>query len=343
MKPRKEVTIYDIARELQVSPSTVSRALKDHYSIGRTMTEAVKRLAKERGYRPNSIAASLRRNKTNTIGVMISWVNRPFISSLISGIEEVASVKGYNVIISQSHDSFDNEVANARALYNSRIAGLVVSLAMETDAYEHFRQFAENDIPIVFVDRVSETFDADKVVIDNYSAGFQATQHLIEQGCRRIAHIAGAQHRNVYKERKQGYLSALRQHGLPVDESLIITGNTLNAEEGQTMAGQLLSLAEPPDGLFASNDTSAVSAIQVARQKGLCVPKDLAVIGFNNDPVSMIIDPPLSTVAHPAVNMGKIAAQQVLKHKEYKDIVTSETITLRTQLIIRESSRRKGG
>jgi LacI family transcriptional regulator len=145
----------------------------------------------------------------------------------------------------------------------------------------------------------------------------------------------------VYKERKQGYLSALRQHGLPVDESLIITGNTLNAEEGQTMTRQLLSLAEPPDGLFASNDTSAVSAIQVARQKGFCVPKDLAVIGFNNDPVSMIIDPPLSTVAHPAVNMGKIAAQQVLKHKEYKDIVTSETITLRTQLIIRESSRRK--
>jgi DNA-binding LacI/PurR family transcriptional regulator len=341
MKHRKEITIYDIARELNVSTSTVSRALKNHHSIGPAMTETVKRLAKERGYRPNSLAASLRQNKTNTIGVMIAWINRPFVSSLISGVEEIASTKGYNVVISQSHDSFEKEIANAHTLYSSRIAGLVVSLAMETKSYEHFQQFVDHDIPIVFVDRVSESFDADKVVIDNFAAAFQATQHLIEQGCKRIAHIGGAQHRNVYRERKNGYIAALKQFGLEPDDSLIVYGDTLNAEEGHKMTNHLLDLPYPPDSIFSSNDTSAVSAIQVAKQRGLKIPRDLAVIGFNNDSISLIIDPPLSTISHPAVNMGKIAVQQVLKHKEYKDAVTSEIITLKKELIIRESSLKK--
>lgn len=341
MKAKKGVTIYDIANELNVSPSTVSRALKDHFSIGKEMIKAVKKLANERGYRPNNIAASLRRNKTNTIGVMISWINRPYVSSLISGVEEAASKAGYKVIISQSHDNYINEVANAKALYDSRISGLVVSLAMETKSYDHFEQFIRNDIPVVFVDRISEEFNADKVVIDNVSAGFTATQHLIEQGCKRIAHFAGAQHRNVYKERQKGYIEALRQHNLPVDESLIVRGETLSSEEGMKMADYLLNLPEPPDAIFSSNDTAAVSAIQYAKKKNIIIPDELAIIGFNNDPISLIIDPPLSTITHPAVSMGQIAAQQVLKHKDHRDIVESETIVLKTELIIRESSLRK--
>jgi LacI family transcriptional regulator len=272
---------------------------------------------------------------------MISWNNRPFISSLIGGIEEIASEKGYNVIISKSHYSFENEFANARELNNSRIAGLIVSLAMETTKYDHFFKFTEIEIPIVFVDRVSEEFDAYKIVIDNYAAGFMATQHLIDQGYKRIAHFAGAKHRNVYKERKRGYIDALTQNQLVVDESLIIHGDILNSEEGHKMTTHLLNLPSPPDAIFSSNDTSAVSAIQVAKKMGFKIPEQLGVMGFNNDPVSLIIDPTLSTIYHPSVNLGKIAAQQVLKHKEYKDIVTSETITLKTQLIVRESTLRK--
>jgi len=343
MKPKqkREITIYDIASELNVSPSTVSRALKDHYSIGKEMIETVKRLARERGYRPNHIAASLRKNKTNTIGVMISWINRPFISSLISGIEEEVSNAGCNVIISQSHDSYDHEIANAKALYNSRIGGLIVSLAMETKKYNHFSTFVDNDIPVVFVDRVSEELNCDKVVIDNYAAGFMATSHLIEQGCKRIAHFGGAQHRSIYKQRRDGYLAALNQNNMEVDESLILHGDVLNSEEGYRLAEHLLSLPNPPDAIFSANDTAAVSAIQCAKNKGIRIPQKLAVMGFNNDPVSLIIDPTLSTVSHPAVDMGKIAARQVLKHREHKDIITSETITLKTNLIIRESSLRK--
>ncbi len=342
MKIKKEVTIYDIAEDLNVSPSTVSRALKDHFSIGKEMIELVKKHAQQRGYRPNSIAASLRRNKTNTIGIITSWINRPFISSLISGVEEEAAKAGYNVIISQSHDSYESEMANAKALYDSRVGGIIVSLAMETKKYEHFNQFAENDIPIVFVDRVSEEFRADRVIIDNFAAGFAATQHLIEQGCKHIAHFAGGQHRNVYRERQRGYLEALKQHNLPIDENLIVKGDILNSEEGMKMANYVLDLPNRPDGIFSPNDTSAVSAILCAKKRGIKIPKELAIIGFNNDPVSLIVEPQLSTISHPAIDMGRIAARQVLKHKDnHRDIVTSETITLKTELIVRESSLRK--
>lgn len=341
MKNPKKVTIYDLASELKVSPSTVSRALKEDVSIGKDTIKAVKKLAKERGYRPNQIAASLRKNKTKTIGIMISWINRPFISSLISGVEETARKAGYNVIISQSHDSYENEVNNAKALYNSRIGGLIVSLAMETKKFDHFHQFTENDIPVVFVDRVAEEFDYSRVIIDNYTSGFMATQHLIEQGCKRIAHFGGAQHRNVYRERQRGYVEALRQHGLPIDESLILNGNILNSEDGIRLTNYLLDLPNPPDGIFSSNDTAAVSAIQCAKKRGVKVPDKLAIIGFNNDPISQIIDPTLSTVTHPAVDMGRIAAQHILKSQEYTDIVSSETIVLKTELIVRESSLRK--
>lgn len=341
MKPKKEVTIYDLAEDLNVSPSTVSRALKDHFSIGKEMIELVKKHAHERGYRPNSIAASLRRNKTNTIGIITSWINRPFISSLISGVEEEAARAGYNVIISQSHDSYESEMANAKALYDSRVGGIIVSLAMETRRYDHFNQFVENEIPIVFVDRVSEEFRADRVIIDNFAAGFAATKHLIDQGCKHIAHFAGAQHRNVYRERQRGYIEALKRHNLPIDESLIVKGDILNSEEGMKMANHVLDLPNRPDGIFSPNDTSAVSAILCSKKRGIRIPKDLAIIGFNNDPVSLIVEPQLSTISHPAIDMGRIAARQVLKHKDHKDIVTSETITLKTELIVRESSLRK--
>lgn len=341
MKNKKEITIYDIAEELNVSPSTVSRALKGHYSIGKKTIKAVKELAVKRGYQPNTIAASLRRNKTNTIGVIISWINRPFISSLISGIEEEANKSGYNVIISQSHDHYDNEVANAKALYSSRIGGLVVSLAMETKKYDHFFQFIKNEIPVVFVDRVTKDLNADMVVIDNFAAGFAAVQHLIDQGCKRISHVGGSQHRNVYYERRRGYLNALEQNNIAVDEELDIQNDVLSSEEGFKIAEHLLNLPVPPDGIFCANDTSAVSIIQYAKRQGVKIPDDLAIIGFNNDPVSLIVEPQLSTISHPAVDMGRLAARQVLKHKEDLDLVASQSIVLNTEVIVRASSLRK--
>ncbi|MBT30605.1 MAG: LacI family transcriptional regulator [Thalassobius sp.] len=338
-KQVKHVTIYDIAEKMKISPATVSRALKDHYSISKETTKAVKKTARNMGYLPNTLASSLRSNKTNTIGVLVSRVNRPFISSLISGIEEVANLEGYNIFISQSLDLEEKEIGNVKAMFSSRVDGLIVSLAMETTKFDHFEIFTDRNIPLVFVDRVPDEIEAEKIVIDNFAAAFEATEHLIEQGCKRIAHFGGAQHINVYHDRKKGYLAALQKHDLPVDEKLITYSN-LGKDEGFSMTQQLLELENPPDAIFSANDTAAISAIQFAREKGIHVPNELAVVGFNDDYLASIISPSLTTVAHPAFEMGKIAASHLLEQKDKSDLVASKTTVLKTRFVIRESSVR---
>lgn len=342
MSNKKEITIYDIARKLKFSPSTISRALNDHHSISKKTIATIKKTATELGYRPNTLAANLRNSKSNTIGIMISRINRPFIASLISGVEARARKAGYNVIITQSDDRYDLEVDNAKALYDSRISGLVTSLAMETTDYKHFEQFINQGIPVVFVDRVPQGFNTYYVIIDNYLASFRATEHLIEQGCKRIAHFSGAQHRNVYQLRRNGYVDALKKHNLPVEEDLIIHFNTLSFEEGRKITKRLLKRDNPPDGIFSANDTAAVSAIMYAKEVGIDIPGDLAIVGFNDDPIASIVDPALTTVSHPARKMGKLSAQLILEHStkgDDKDF--SEIKMLQTELIVRASSCRK--
>ncbi|MEM1134969.1 MAG: LacI family DNA-binding transcriptional regulator, partial [Bacteroidota bacterium] len=326
----KSVTIYDIARKMKVSPATVSRALKDHYSISKETTRAVKKTARSMGYLPNTLASSLRSNKSHTIGILISRINRPFMSSLISGIEEVANREGYNIFISQSFDSASKEVSNAEAMFSSRVDGLIVSLAMETIDFKHFELFKDKHIPLVFVDRVPPEMEANKIVIDNFNAAYKATEHLIKQGCKSIAHFGGAQHRNVYKQRKEGYEAALQKYQLSIDEKLILYSN-LGEEEGFTMTEQLFQLPQSPDAIFSANDTAAVSAIRFARDKGIKVPQELAVVGFNDDYLASIISPSLTTIAHPAFEMGKIAARQLLEQKENVDLVASKTTVLKTE------------
>ena len=221
----KDVTIYDIAKKLNLATSTISRAMKDHHTISYTTTVKVKKMAEEMGYRPNTLAAGLRGNNTKVIGVLVSRINRPFISSLISGIEETAQKDGYRVMITQSHDSYTNEVNLAKTLYSSKVCGLICSLAMETSDVSHFQKFLDKNIPLVFVDRVPRELNTYRIMIDNYSAGYKATKHLIEQGCKRIAHLTGLQHINTYSDRKSGYIDALIEADLPIDETLIMHYN----------------------------------------------------------------------------------------------------------------------
>lgn len=340
---KKKVTIHDLAKEMNVSASTISRALKGDKSISKATTKKIIKLAEKRGYRPNPLASSLRKLQTTNIGILIPWINRPFISDLISGAEKAARKVGYNVIISQSHDSFENEIDNAESLLNSRVCGLIVSLAMETQDYDHFTPFIENGTPLIFVDRVPDSLDTYKVIIDNFAAGFNATQHLIEQGCKRIAILCGATHQNVYRDRLKGYLEALKRHNLPVDESLIVKGKALSTEEGFNLARQLLALPSPPDGVFSTNDTAAVSVIRYAKSIGIKIPEELAVIGFNDDPVCQIVEPQLSSVVHPAMEMGKNTVNLVLNLIKGNTTQTndSKTITLETELVLRASSLRK--
>ncbi|PIB34715.1 LacI family transcriptional regulator [Reichenbachiella sp. 5M10] len=341
MKKSKEITIYDIAHALNVSPSTVSRALKKHKSIGKETIKKVEKKAMQMGYRPNIVAANLRTQKTNTIGVIVPRIDRPFISTMISGIESEAKANGYHVIFTQSHDRTALEIENAQLLFNYRVDGIIVSLAMETTNFEHFQAFKNKGIPLVFVDRVTETLDTDLVVIDNLQSAQIATQHLIDQGCQRIAHLAGAQQRNVYINRRKGYENALEANHIPVDKNLIAELSHLTAEEGYAAAKKLLTQKPRPDGIFTANDTTAVSVIQCAKELGIKIPDELAVIGFNNDPIGTIIEPSLSTIDHPARQMGEIAARQLLSHQNHPEIESSNLIKLKTALIQRASSRRK--
>ncbi|CAD0001072.1 MULTISPECIES: LacI family DNA-binding transcriptional regulator [Flavobacterium] len=342
MEEHKHVTIYDIADKLNLATSTISRALKDHRSISEKTTKKVKQTAKEMGFVPNTLAAGLRGNKSTTIGILIPTVTQPFLSSLISGIEVTAQKSGYSVIIMQSHDSYEMEVGMAQSLYSNRVCGVICSLAMQTKDTTHFKQFSNNNIPLVFVDRVPKDYDTFRVVINNYLAGYKATKHLLEQGCRRIAHLtAGSEFGTLYNERKRGYMDALLEYEIPIDEDIIISLEQMTYEEGVKACNKLFDLKLVPDGLFAPGDILAVSAVQTAKKRGVKVPKEFAVIGFNNDPISEIIEPNISTVTHPAENMGKAAADLVIKNLKFVTEEDAKEITfLNTHVVIRESSKR---
>ncbi len=342
MTNKKDVTIYDIAKELNLSTSTISRALRNNPSISKKTINKIKKTAKDMGYRPNTLAASLRGNKSNSIGILVPTVTQPFLSSLISGIEIVAQKAGYNVIIAQSHDSYEDEVALTKALYGSRVSGIICSLAMHTKKTTHFQKFIDKKIPLVFVDRIPKDITASQVMIDNFAAGHKATSHLISQGCTRIAYLAAGSEHGIFNERKKGYINALKEANLPVDEELIIKLKGVTHDYAIEATNKLLDLKNPPDGIFAPTDNLGVGAIKCANKRGIKIPEELAIIGFNDDPIASIIDPELSTVYHPSVKMGEISASKVLEYLEKpKGQELMEITLLNTEIIARKSSIRK--
>jgi len=339
LKEKVNITIHDLAKEMSLSPSTISRALKDHPSIGAKTRLAVQKLAKLRGYRPNIMAVNLRSQKSKTIGVLLSFINRPFNSALISGVEEAARAIGYNVIISQTTDNLEIEKNNLRALYDMRICGLISSLSIETLDFEHFDQFHRSSTPVVFVDRVPVGYEGYKVIIDNFKAGYDASTHLIEQGCKKLGHIGGSIKQQLYKDRRDGFVQAIVDARLPVDERIILNGKNLSREEGTQMAKEILQI-KGVDGLFCANDASAVSALMVAKELSIAVPDDLAIMGFNNDPICLVVDPPLSSLFHPGYEMGKLCVKKLMEAIN-EDSSSPKEVTLSTELKIRKSSLRK--
>lgn len=337
---KKDITIYDLAEELKISPSTVSRALNDHFSIGIDTKEAVRKLAAEMGYRPNGIASSLRTNKSKIIGILVSWINHPFLSTLIAGVEDAAKEAGYQVIIAQSHDDVAIEKQNLKALHALRVSALIVSLAMETNDYSHFEQFRKSGIPIVFVDRIPKLDNISQVIIDNFGAGYAATKHLLDQGCKRIAHFGGSRFQALYEERMLGYITALKDAGIEPDPAIIFHASFLNAEEGTRMAEAVLAMKNIPDGIFCANDTAASSALKTLVQRGVKIPDDIALIGFNNDPICEFIEPNLSSINHPAKEMGQTAVMKVLELLNV-DANLGEVKPLETYVVERASSMRR--
>lgn len=334
------ITIKDLAARMNLSVSTISRALHNHPSIGKKTTNEVKKMAKELGYFPNSVASNLRKNKTFNIGVIVPRIDIHFHSLAISGMEEVAYKNGYGVTIYQSKDSVEREISIANILQTNRVDGIIVCLGLETKECSHFNRFKELNTPIVFYDRVSNDIEASKVVINDFEAAFKATEHLILNGCKKIAHIAGHQTTNIFKRRLEGYKEALIKHNLPVDNSLIEYTNELSYEEGVKCAKKFLSNKTIPDGIFCANDYTAISSIQVFTKAGFRVPNDVAIVGFSNYPISKIIEPTLTTIDDRAFEMGQTAAKLLIRQIKEKDqFISSETIVLKTDLIIRDSSK----
>lgn len=335
----KEVTIYDIARALSLSPATISRGLKDHPGLRKETRERIQEAAREMGYRHNAFASNLRRKRTNTVGVVIPRINSYFMAAVIAGIEKVANAAGYNLIICQSEESYKKEVSGVTTMFNSRVDGLLVSLAYNTENLDHFEVLLKKEIPLVFFDRVIDHPACTSIVINNRQAGYDVTRHLLTQGCTRIVHLAGSLNRNVYADRLAGYRQALDEYGIRYDESLVISNN-LTEQAGTEAAKQILEMDARPDGVFVSNDTTAVAVIRALKQAGLDVPRDIAVAGFNNDPVASVIEPGLTTVNYPGDVMGEVAARTLMNKLDGGPAETSNVIVLDHNLIIRPSSQR---
>ncbi len=339
MDKKTSVTIHDIARELKISASTVSRALNDNPRISQATKDKIKALALKLGYQPNTIASNLRTQKTHTIGIVVPLINRHFFSAFISGVEDVAFEAGYNVIISQSKDLLEKEKKIVHSLFSNRVDGLITSLSMQTNEFDHFQLFTNKNIPLVFFDRVAPDLKANKIVIDDFSCGFKATQHLIDQGYKRIAHLAGPTVLNTYHDRMEGYKEALRKNNLAVEDQLIIC-NRLTRMDGQQAIQQLLALKNPPDAVFCGNDTSALSMIVYLKSQGIRIPEDFGIVGFSNEPFSEVVTPSISTLKQPAQEMGAKAAQMLIHEIENKTTQDYQTITLPSELVVRESSLR---
>ncbi len=338
MKVTKETTIYDIAQKLQLSTATISRALNGSASINKKTRKRIEDTARELGYRRNTFASNLRKQKTNTIGVLVHELNSNFITSVLAGIEKVTSEAGYDLLIAHSSESYKKETANAINLFHKRVDGLIASLAFDTTELKHFDVYKQKQIPVVFFDRVEENSDDTKVIIDNYKCGFQATEHLIEQGCQRIVLVTASLKRNVYAQRHKGYKDALKAHGIPYKEKYVLIKD-LSERCGIEAAQEIVKMNPLPDGAFITNDFSAAVCIQSLKDHGLRIPEDIAIVGFNNDAIGKIIDPQLSTIDYPGIDMGEVAARSLTNHlKGVSNISHTNTIVIRSDLIVRNSS-----
>lgn len=338
MHHKGQVTIKDIAKELGISPSTVSKALKNHPDISESTRRAVNDLARKLNYNPNPIALSLRNSRSKIIGLVIPEIVHHFFSSVISGIEDLAYDAGYNVMIYQSNESFNREVMACEALFSSRVEGILLAFSKETRNFDHIRKIMDSGIPIVLYDRVCDEIQTDKVTVDDYEGAYNAVCHLAATGCKRIAHLAGPPGLRITDLRKSGYLDALRDNKLKIDRDIVVYCDTFKQSFIRTK--QLMNLPDRPDAIFAVNDLTAAGVMKSANEMGLRVPKDLAVVGFSNNVMSQLTNPTLTTVDQHGYQIGQTAIQLLLDR--LMNTSSSRPFihqVIKTDLIVRESTR----
>ncbi|MDP4210106.1 MAG: LacI family DNA-binding transcriptional regulator [Bacteroidota bacterium] len=331
------VSLKDIASALQVSISTVSRALKNHPDISPEVTAKVQSLAREWNYSPNPLAMGLLRQQTKTIGVIVPDLVTYFYSSIISGIEQVAKENGYYIIISSSNESYEKEKECIENLLMSRVEGLIICLARDTVDYNHFDKIINNEMPLVFFDRICRTSEVSSVVTDNREIARELTIHFYDGGARRIAHIAGPQTLSIAKDRYEGYLSGLADCGFSADESLIKFTN-LTESEATEATRQLLSLPKPPDAIFSVNDTVSFAAMKEIKRQGLRIPDDISLVAITDEFHATLVDPQLTNVMHPTYEIGQEAARLFLRQGKQGEKMVPMQVVLKSQLVVRASS-----
>ncbi|PRY13866.1 LacI family transcriptional regulator [Pontibacter ummariensis] len=337
----KKVTIHDIAKELNVSFSTVARALNDHPAISEATKKSVRETAQKLNYRQNKLASSLRSGHSNTIGVIVPSLDVSFFSSVVHGIEKIINENGYSILLYQSNESYESEKKGIETFLNSRVAGIIASVAKETTKYEHFSEIRRRRIPLLFFDRVVESLHVPSVTIDDHKGGFLATEHLIRQGYKRIVHITAKQTIGIFKERLRGYLDALKLYNLPVDESLILYGD-FSLDFGRQCIRDLYLREVSFDAVFALEDFTAMGVLQQLLAYKVRVPEEVGVIGFANESFAALVTPGLSSIDQQTVPMGEAAAELFLKMLRSEDLYNNlpKRIVLDPSLIVRASTER---
>ncbi len=334
----KPATIKDIAKRLNISLSTVSRALRNASDVNPDTKKAVMALSEELNYQPNKLALSLRQKQTHTIGVIVP--NLDYVLSLmVRGIDEVALEAGFTVMVCQSNESFGREILNTRRLLESLVDGFIISVSSESKSFDHFKKIQERNLPVVVFDRVTPHLTAPSVRIDNEEGGFVATEHLIEQGYKRIAVLAGPENLGVSNSRMDGYLNALKKHKIKKDPTLIVHCD-FNQDYAYFATLELLAMKKRPDAIFTISDRMAIGAMLAIKKKGLRMPQDIGLVGFNNEPVTSLVTPSVSSVEMPSFELGKVAAKLFIETMHNKENMDLEEKVLKPKLIIRESSQK---
>ncbi|GAA3943217.1 substrate-binding domain-containing protein [Chitinophaga oryziterrae] len=338
-----KVTIADIARELNLTGATVSRALNNRKGTSEDTRRLVQDTAERMNYRRDRIAYSLRSGRTNIIGVIIPSAEINFFGSVVHGIESMANQHGYSVLLYQSNEQPEYEKKGIETFLSSRVDGILASIAKETTEFSHYLEIKERGVPLVFFDRANDSLNIPSVVIDDYKGAYIATEHLIRQGYKRIAHIAGQQHLKIFKDRLEGYKAALTAYGITVEDELVYFGN-VSIASGRQAIQHLLSLSKPPDAVFAVEDFTALGAVKEIKDKRIEIPEAFGVVGFANESFDEHITPSLSSIDQQTVQMGKEAFKLLMELIEDKGDVHVQKrtkIVLEPLAAFRQSSMRR--
>ena len=339
MSNKKRTTIKDIANVLNISPAAVSKAMHDDSRISVKTKEAVKRVAKELNYQPNHLASALRKGKSNLVGVIVPRTNSNFFSSVVEQMEEVLNKAGYNIIITQSNESFEKECKNIDTLLFTQVDGIIASMANETVDLSYYEKIKSKGIPLILFDRGENDLNVDYVGINDYESSHMIVEHLISKGCKRIAHIGGYRRTRIFNNRIKGYIDAIQKNKLPLDDNLLIESD-LTLEDGRLKMIELLKLKERPDAIYIASDYAALGALQVLNEYKIKVPEDIKLVGFGNEPFTSLVTPTITSIDQHSSQIGKLAAQTFLSRIE--DPTKKQTLNkviLDAELIIRDSSK----